>query len=115
MQALLSPASSPPLPAPDSHWQDWVTYGLRWASLIERAPALEPHKTATRTLTLHAYREPQPGPRWRALYDATWPAYRRWYTREGLDARPPGRVPARSCRIPPRAGAYLGTAAPPEW
>src|SRR6185503_6350961 len=27
-------------------------------------------------------------PRWRALWDATWPAYRRWYTREGLAARP---------------------------
>jgi predicted choloylglycine hydrolase len=39
-------------------------------------------------LTLHAYRELTPGPRWQALYDATWPAYRRWYTREGLASRP---------------------------
>ena len=28
------------------------------------------------------------GPRWRALFDATWPAYRRWYLPEGLEARP---------------------------
>ena len=43
---------------------------------------------ARRILTLHAYRETTPGPRWQALYAATWPAYRRWYTREGLAARP---------------------------
>ena len=94
MQTLLSRAVSPALPAPDSHWQEWVTYGLRWASaadpasLIERAPALEPINTTSRSLTLHAYREAEPGPRWRALYQATWPAYRRWYTREGLAVRP---------------------------
>lgn len=41
-----------------------------------------------RTLTLHAYRETRPGPRWQALYAATWPAYRCWYAREGLAARP---------------------------
>jgi predicted choloylglycine hydrolase len=95
VHALLDPGESLPLPAPDSHWHDWVAYGLRWASalepasLIERAPALEILKTARRPLTLHAYREAEPGPRWRALYEATWPAYRRWYTHEGLAARPP--------------------------
>ena len=100
MQTLLSRPVSPALPAPDSHWQEWVTYGLRWASaagpasLIEPAPALEPIKTASRSLTLHAYREAEPGPRWRALYHATWPAYRLWYTREGLDVRPS----LRECR-----------------
>lgn len=39
-------------------------------------------------MTMYAYREAQPGPRWRALYDATWPAYRSFYTKEGLAARP---------------------------
>ena len=39
-------------------------------------------------MTVHAYREAEPGSRWRALYDATGPAYRRWYLREGSDARP---------------------------
>ena len=39
-------------------------------------------------MTVHAYREAEPGPRWRALYDATWPAYRSWYTRDGLAVRP---------------------------
>ena len=88
MTALLAPAAAPPLPSPGARWQEWVTYGLRWASVVERAPVVEPVKTTSRTLTLHAYREAEPGPRWRALYDATWPAYRHWYTREGLAARP---------------------------
>ncbi|MCV7191401.1 C45 family autoproteolytic acyltransferase/hydolase [Mycolicibacterium brumae] len=33
----------------------------------------------TQSLTLHAFREDIPGPRWRALYDATWNGYRNWY------------------------------------
>jgi predicted choloylglycine hydrolase len=45
-------------------------------------------------MTVHAYREPEPGPRWKALFDATWPAYRTWYRREGLAARPS----LRECR-----------------
>jgi predicted choloylglycine hydrolase len=40
-------------------------------------------------LTLYAIDEPQPGPRWQALFDATWWAYRRWYLRDGEAARPP--------------------------
>jgi predicted choloylglycine hydrolase len=39
-------------------------------------------------MTVHAYHEAEPGPRWRALYDATWLNYRGWYTRDGLAARP---------------------------
>lgn len=39
-------------------------------------------------LTMYGIREPRPGPRWRALFDATWPAYRRWYLSEGREARP---------------------------
>src|SRR6476661_2862436 len=89
MTALLAPAAAPPLPSPGARWQEWVTYGLRWASVVERAPAVEPVKTTSRNLTLHAYRETRPGARWQALYAATWPAYRRWYAREGLAARPP--------------------------
>ncbi len=67
------------LPAPGAHWQDWVNYGMRF---------LAPVTNTSRPLTLHAYREHQPGPRWQALFDATWPAYRSWYTQEGLAARP---------------------------
>lgn len=40
------------------------------------------------TRTLYGIREAQPGPRWRQLYEITWPAYRRWYLSEGAHARP---------------------------
>ena len=39
-------------------------------------------------MTLYGINEAQPGPRWRALFDATWPAYRAWYLSEGADRRP---------------------------
>jgi len=38
--------------------------------------------------TFHAFAEPEPGPRWRALFDAAWPVYQRWYLKEGDAARP---------------------------
>jgi predicted choloylglycine hydrolase len=43
---------------------------------------------ATQSISLHAFREDTPGPRWRALYDATWPQYRLWYLRAGTGRRP---------------------------
>jgi hypothetical protein len=30
-------------------------------------------------MTMYAYREERPGPRWLALYNATWAAYRQLY------------------------------------
>src|SRR6478609_3873429 len=39
-------------------------------------------------ITLYGINEPTPGPRWKALFDATWPAYRAFSLRDGLDARP---------------------------
>jgi predicted choloylglycine hydrolase len=91
MNSSLAPCAAPPIPSPNSHWREWVAYGLSWASAMNsvRAPRPAPAVDRSRTMTLHAYREAAPGPRWQALYDATWPAYRNWYTREGLDARPP--------------------------
>ena len=38
--------------------------------------------------TFHAFAEPEPGPRWRAFFDAAWPVYRQWYLKEGDAARP---------------------------
>jgi predicted choloylglycine hydrolase len=39
-------------------------------------------------ITFHAYHEIDPGPRWEALFEATWPAYHEWFLREGDAARP---------------------------
>ena len=39
-------------------------------------------------LTLEAVAAPAPGRRLRALFDERWAAYRRWYLRDGWDARP---------------------------
>ncbi|MGZ4627326.1 C45 family autoproteolytic acyltransferase/hydolase [Oryzihumus sp.] len=39
-------------------------------------------------MTLHSLKEATPGPRWQALFEATWPAYRAWYLREGSQTRP---------------------------
>jgi predicted choloylglycine hydrolase len=49
-------------------------------------------------LTFYGIREPVPGPRWQALYDATWPAYRAWYLSEGSDRRPSRAVAAQMLR-----------------
>jgi hypothetical protein len=43
---------------------------------------------AAHGLTFHGIREAVPGPKWKALFEATWPAYRSWYLSEGDDARP---------------------------
>lgn len=42
----------------------------------------------TQSIALHAFHEDRPGPRWRRLYDATWPQYRAWYLRPGTGRRP---------------------------
>jgi predicted choloylglycine hydrolase len=39
-------------------------------------------------LLFYGIREAMPGPRWRKLFQATWPGYRAWYLREGDHARP---------------------------
>jgi len=87
MNALLTPQ----LPAADARWRQWLGYGLAWASAVDGDLVVDPIRStheARGPLSLHAYRELTPGPRWQALYNATWPEYRRWYTREGLAARP---------------------------
>ena len=39
-------------------------------------------------VTVYGINEAIPGPRWRALFEATWPAYRAWYLTDGDAARP---------------------------
>ena len=38
--------------------------------------------------TFHAITEDEPGAKWRALFDRFWPAYERWFMRDGDRARP---------------------------
>ena len=40
------------------------------------------------SLTFHHIREPEPGERWRLLFEALWPGYRAWYLQDGDAARP---------------------------
>lgn len=39
-------------------------------------------------VTVYSINEPLPGPRWKGLFDATWPAYRAWYLSGGDATRP---------------------------
>lgn len=60
-------------------WEAWDS----WGGWNQPAETDEP-----RSFTLYGIREARPGPRWRALFDATWPGYRAWYLRDGEAARP---------------------------
>ena len=52
------------------------------------AAAESPSSDSARSFTLFGIREEEPGPRWQALFEATWPAYRAWYLQAGDEARP---------------------------
>ncbi len=40
------------------------------------------------TVHFRAIEEDSPGPKWSGLFAEYWPAYRAWWSREGLTARP---------------------------
>lgn len=71
----------------------WATWDS-WSGWNEPATEISPTEApptpsgSARSFTLHGIREGRPGPRWRALFDATWPAYRAWYLRDGDAPRP---------------------------
>ena len=44
--------------------------------------------TAPIPLTVYGIREPTPGPRWQALFAATWSGYRQWYLQRDVRPRP---------------------------
>lgn len=80
-----APTATPEWSTVDSSSFDWSTFDwtkVDWATTDTATP------TATRAMTLHAYREGTPGARWRALLEAVWPAYRRWYFSQGEASRP---------------------------
>lgn len=85
--------TQPHLPADPTDASAWLAYGRAWATAYGSPPGIPraarthsapakhfSHKAIPElTLTMHAYREATPGPRWQALARATWPAYARWF------------------------------------
>ena len=94
---------------PDTSWRQWIPESVRrflpgaeaadepapadwrlyvpgeWQAWLDSSPAPRPQ---SRTLQFVGVDEDEPGPRWQALYDETWPAYRRWWLGGGADQRP---------------------------
>jgi predicted choloylglycine hydrolase len=70
-------------PDAEREWQEFVP--SQWQHWLDASPAPRPQ---TRVLELLGIDEPSPGPRWKALFDETWPEYRRWWLQQGADARP---------------------------
>lgn len=60
------------------------------------------------SLTFRAVAEDQPGPKWAGLFRDYWPAYRRWWEREGVTARPTYRECRRALEhnMPEMTGLY---------
>ena len=44
--------------------------------------------TASMEVLFQAVSEPEPGEKWRHLFERLWPAYRQWFLKEGDEARP---------------------------
>ena len=58
MTPTLATAAPLPLPAPESDWREWVTYGLSWAAASPVAEQASPAEVDDgRFMTVHAYRE----------------------------------------------------------
>jgi predicted choloylglycine hydrolase len=64
-------------------WRRFVP--REWRRWLDASPAPRPQ---TRALRFIGVDEDRPGPRWLALYEETWPAYRAWWLKAGAPARP---------------------------
>ena len=63
----------------------------RTVDAFPRRPLVADEDPAARepiALTVHGISEAEPGPRWQALFAATWPGYRRWYLQRDVRHRP---------------------------
>jgi predicted choloylglycine hydrolase len=76
----------------DRYWKPvWETLGDELSLLPahpRRQPATAPPAGAEQ-LEFEGVRELEPGPQWRARFEAMWPGYRAWYLKDGRSARPP--------------------------
>ena len=77
----------------ESGWQSFVP--SQWRHWLDESPAPRPQQRALQLLGID---EPRPGPRWQALFDETWPEYRRWWLQHGADARPSREQAERALR-----------------
>ena len=65
-------------------WESWASWDSSSDWTGPQSPAIDP----PRSYTLFGIREERPGPRWQALFSATWPAYRASYSRTGTTHGP---------------------------
>jgi predicted choloylglycine hydrolase len=59
-----------------------------WAPVWKELRLLPEHPRRGDELELEALDELEPGPEWRARFEAMWPTYRTWYLQEGESERP---------------------------
>ena len=112
MNASLAPCATPPIPSPNSHWREWVAYGLSWASAMKPVRAPRPAPAVDRQSHHDGARIPggcDPAPAGRRCttppgrLTATgtpvrgWTPGRRWRVRDALP-------------VPARTGPDLGAA-----
>ena len=80
---------------------DWTQYvPEQWRAWLDASPAPRPQSRALRFIGVD---EPEPGPRWQALFAETWPAYRALVARAGRGPAPGprggrGGAAAATCR-----------------
>lgn len=82
--------------------------GLYHWEMAEDAPRLEGDGRRAVSVTYRSVVEEQPGRKLRELFDRSWPAYRRWFLRDGESARPTYSECRRALRtyVPELVPAY---------
>jgi predicted choloylglycine hydrolase len=85
---------SAPSRAGAERWQEFVP--SQWQHWLDASPAPRPQ---ARTLELLGVDEPRPGPAWKALFEETWPEYRRWWLQQGAEARPSSAAAAQALEL----------------
>jgi len=59
-----------------------------WKPVWDQIKLLPAHPRREEELQLEAVEELEPGPQWKARFDAMWPTYRAWYLQNGDGERP---------------------------
>lgn len=64
-------------------WRQWIP--KQWRHWLDASPAPRPQGRSLRFIGVD---EERPGDRWKALFDETWPEYRRWWLAHDGEGRP---------------------------